>query len=215
MNMKIRNFSWVAAFAASCLLATVARAEVKIGVVDLKKVFESYWKRDQSEKTLKERASGFEKIRNQLMEDYKRANEDLRKLYDSANDQAIAAAEREKRKGEVEKKAADVREQENAIRQFNETSTKTLQELQGRLRDQVLKEILSVVDEKSKAAGYQIVFDTAAQTGNFTPSVLYTTLTGTEVDLTEAVLKELNANAPKDGGSDASKGDAKPAGDKK
>ena len=47
--------------------------------------------------------------------------------------------------------------------------------------------------------GYNLVFDVAATTVNQTPMVMYTTLTGTDADLSDLVLKQLNANAPAEG----------------
>jgi outer membrane protein len=212
--MKLGNT--IAAAVTGLLLAasTPALGDVKIAVVDLKKLFDNYYRRDQAEKQLKERAAEFDKTRGILMEEYKKANEDLKKLVESANDQAVSASERERRKGEAEKKSQDIRDQENSIRQFDNTSRQTLGEQMNRLRENVLKDIRAIIDEKSKVAGYQLVLDTAAQTVNQTPAILYTSLSGTDLDITDAVLKELNANAPKDAGDSKDTKDAKPA-DKK
>lgn len=217
MTMKFSRLFSATTLAAVLFAAAPApaRADVKIAVVDLKRVFESYWRRDQAEKQLKERAGDFDKMRAQLMEDYKKSNEELKKLVDAAGDQAVSSSERDKRKGEAEKKTVEIRDQENSIRNFDNSSRQTLQEQQNRLRESVLKDIRAVVDEKAKTGGYQLVMDVASQSANFTPIVLYTTLTGTDVDITDAVLKDLNANAPKDAGAPAA--DAKkdkPAGGK-
>ena len=67
------------------------------------------------------------------------------------------------------------------------------------MRESVLRDIRGVVEEKSRSAGFQIVLDTAATSANQTPIVLFTTLLGTESDISDAVLKQLNANAPPEG----------------
>ena len=61
------------------------------------------------------------------------------------------------------------------------------------MRDQILREIRETVVSKSKAAGYTFVMDVAADSVNQTPIVLYT---NGENDLTEELLRQLNANAP-------------------
>jgi Skp family chaperone for outer membrane proteins len=63
------------------------------------------------------------------------------------------------------------------------------------MRDNILREIREVVSAKAKSAGYTMVFDTAGQTVNMTPLILYT---NGENDITDDILKSINANAPPD-----------------
>ncbi|MBN9694001.1 MAG: OmpH family outer membrane protein [Verrucomicrobia bacterium] len=179
-------------------IAQPAQAQTKIAVVDLKKVFDGYWRTKQADAQLKERAADFEKARNGLIEDYKKSNDEFRKANESINDPAVSQEERDRRKKDVEKRLQDVREQENSIRTFDQNTRQALGEQQARMRESVLKDIRGVLDEKSKAAGYNLVFDLAATTINQTTVIMYNNLAGTESDLTEVVLKQLNANAPAD-----------------
>lgn len=188
----------VAGFAAAVFFAMAAQAQTKTAVVDLKKVFDGYWRTKQADTQLKERASDLEKARGGMVEDYKKANEDFKKILDGLNDPAASADEKEKRKKDAEKKQGEVRELETSIRTFDENSRKTIVEMQKRMRDSVLRDIRGVVEEKAKAGGYQAVLDTAAESINQTPVVVYTSLLGGADDLSEGVLKSLNANAPAD-----------------
>jgi outer membrane protein len=188
-----------------------AQSPIRIAVVDLKKVFDGYWRTKQADSQLKERAADFEKARNGLIEDYKKANEEFRTSVESAQDPALSADEREKRKKELEKKQTDLREQEASIRTFDQNSRQALADQQGRMRESVLRDIRGVVDEKARVGGFSLVLDVAATTVNQTPVVMYNTLAGTDADLSDAVLKQLNLNAP----PDAAKTDAAPAEDKK
>jgi Skp family chaperone for outer membrane proteins len=61
-----------------------------------------------------------------------------------------------------------------------------------RMRDNLLGEIRGVVNSRAKAAGFMLVFDSAAKTADLTPIVLYSTAD----DLTEPVLKQLNDSKP-------------------
>lgn len=188
----------VAGFAAAVFFAMAAQAQTKTAVVDLKKVFDGYWRTKQADTQLKERASDLEKARGGMVEDYKKANEDFKKILDGLNDPAASADEKEKRKKDAEKKQGEVRELETSIRTFDENSRKTILEMQKRMRESVLRDIRGVVEEKAKAGGYQAVLDTAAESINQTPVVVYTSLLGGADDLSEGVLKSLNANAPAD-----------------
>ena len=188
----------LAALVACGLFAVPAQAQSRIAVVDLKKVFDGYWRTRQADTQLKERAADFEKARNGLVEDYKKANEEFRGLVESAQDPALSQDERDKRKKDLEKKQTDLREQENSIRSFDQTSREELGKQQMRMRESVLKDIRGVVEERSRIGGFNLVFDVAATTVNQTPVVMYNTLAGTDADLSDAVLKQLNANAPPD-----------------
>ena len=61
------------------------------------------------------------------------------------------------------------------------------------MRDNILSEIKAAVAAQAKAAGYSLVIDAAAETANATTAVVYS---NGENDLTDAVLKRLNAGAP-------------------
>jgi len=178
---------------AALFLAAPLHAETKVGTVDLKKVFEKYWKTVQADKNLKERAGEFDKKRKEMVEEFQKANEDYKKLLDGANDQAVSAEEREKRKKSAETKLLEIREIEQSVQQFDRSARTTLAEQQRRMRDNILEEIRNIVNAKAKAGGYALIFDTAGETVNNTPVVPYS---DGKNDLTDDVLSQLNATAP-------------------
>src|SRR5262245_54729754 len=71
-------------------------ADSKIGLVDLKRVFDGYYKTKQADAQLKERVADSEKVLKGMVDDYQKSQEDYKKLIDSSNDQAVSADEREK-----------------------------------------------------------------------------------------------------------------------
>src|SRR5437868_3400835 len=78
----------------SCLvlaLAPAAQAQPKIATVDLRKIFEGYYKTKQADAQLRERGVDAEKQYKGMLDDYQKANEDYKKLVESANDQAVAS----------------------------------------------------------------------------------------------------------------------------
>jgi outer membrane protein len=190
-------------------LATSAMAQTKVAVVDMKKVFDGYWRTKEADRQLKERAADFEKARGGIVEDYKKANEEFGKLRESANDPAVSEDERNNRKKSLEKKVGELREQENSLRTFDQNMRQSIADQQLRLRESVLRDIKGVVEEKAKAGSYQLVVDTAAISANQTPIVVYTTLLGGDSDLSDGVLKQLNANAPPESAKPAEKTEEK------
>ncbi len=180
-------------------LPVVAHAQTKLAVVDMQKVFDGYWRTKQADENLKNRANDLEKARAGMVDDYKKANEEFKKILDSITDPSASNDEKEKRKQDAEKRRAEIAGIEQNVRSFDENSRKTILDQQKRMRDSVLRDIRGVVEEKAKAGGYQAVIDTAATSLNQTPIVVYTSLVGSTDDLSDAVLKALNANAPAEG----------------
>ena len=179
--------------AAILLVAAPLQAQTKIATVDLKKIFEGYWKTKQADANLKDRALDFDKKRKEMYEEYQKIADEYGKLIASANDQAVPALERDKRKQAAEKKVLEMKEIEQNVRQFDTSARATLSEQQRRMRDNVLKEIREAINLKVKTGGYTMVLDTASESVNNTPIILYSNGQG---DLTDEILTQINANAP-------------------
>lgn len=177
-----------------CLVfALSASADQKVATIDLRKVFDKYWRTIQADANLKEEAAGLEKESKAMIEQLRKNEEKYRKLVDGANDQSLSQAERDRRKKDAENELLGLREGEAKIKQYDNTARTTLAEKQRRMRDNILQEIRETVKARVKTGGYTLVVDTAAETMNGTPIVLYSA--GTD-DLTESVLSQLNINAP-------------------
>ncbi|HEY6168238.1 MAG TPA: OmpH family outer membrane protein [Verrucomicrobiae bacterium] len=190
--MTHRNILTIA-LAALLVSAGPLAAQQKIGIIDLKKTFDSYWKTKQADSNLKERAGDLDKARKGMIDDYEKANKEYKDLLDKANDQAVAAAERDKRKKSAEDKLLEIRQIEQSVQQFDRQSRTTLAEQQRRLRDNILKEVTDLVNAKAKAKGFTTVIDSAAESVNQTKILIYTS---GENDITDEIVKELNASAP-------------------
>jgi outer membrane protein len=165
----------------------------KVATVDMKKIFEGYYKTKQAEGQIKDRAAESDKVYKGMVDDYQKANDEYRKLVDSANDQTVSAEEREKRKKSAESKLMEIQEIEKSVKQFRSQTQETLANLEKRMRDNIVKEIRDLVNAKGKAGGYNLVFDTSAQTSYQTPFILYA---AGQPDLTDDIVKDLNATAP-------------------
>ena len=189
--MNLTRFALVAALLVG--LASAAHAQQKIAVLNLRTVFDGYWKTKQSDSTVKDRQTDFEKERKKMVEDYQTANDEYRKLSDSAADPAISTEERERRKKTAESKLLEIKEIEQSIQQFDRQFRTQIGDQIKRMRDNIMREIREVVNTKASAAGYTLVLDTAADSFNQTPVVLFSS---GAPDLTDDVLKQLNASAP-------------------
>lgn len=168
-------------------------AQSRIATVDLKKLFDSYYKTKQADAQLKAHGADLEKEFKAMMDDYNKDKDEYKTLTTAATDPAISEGERDKKKRAAEEKLASLKQQEDAMTKFQNQARTTIDEQRRRMRDNLLAEIRKVVDGKAKVGGFNLVIDTAAETVNGTPVALYSS---GENDLTDAVLSQLNLNAP-------------------
>jgi outer membrane protein len=198
----IRTFLLTALCSAAFALPCVA--QTRVATVDVKRLFDGYWRTKQADANLKEQGADMDKERKGFADDYTKARQDYQKLLDSASDTLISAEERDRRKAAAEKKLLEIRELEQTVQQYDRQANSTMQEKKRRMRDNILRDIREVVNSKAKAGGFSLVLDTAAESLNNSPVVLYSS---GDNDLTDAVLTQLNSTAP----ADLPKTDAKPA----
>lgn len=177
------------------LLNSPALAQQKIATVDMRKLFDDYWKTKQAEAALNDRKTELSKEDRSFLDNLQKDRDEYQKLLDAASDQAISAEERDKRKQAATDKYTEIQNSQTTIAQFERQAQATLAEQTQRMRSDIIKEITAAVTSKAKTAGYTMVLDLAGQSINQTPVVLYT---DGQNDLTAAVLAQLNAGAPID-----------------
>jgi outer membrane protein len=176
-------------------LSIPALAQTKIGTVDLRKVFDGYWKTKQAQAALTDHQAQLGKDIKSMSDDLKKGSDEYQKLLEQANNQAISNDQRDKLKLAAADKLKQLQDTKTALDQFDRQAKVTLSEQQQRMRDSLLSEIKAAVSIKAKAAGYSLVIDAAAESLNATTAVVYTS---GENDLTDMVLKQLNEGAPID-----------------
>ena len=198
MNLSLTK-TLIPSLSALCLglaltgLTPTAQAQPKVAVVNLKTVFDGYWKTKQSDVSIKDRQAEFEKERKKMVEDYQKANDEYRKMSESASDPAVSGDERDRRKKTAEGKLGEIKEIEQNIQQFDRQFRTQITDQIKRMRDNIMREIIEVVTSKAKAGAYNLVLDAAAESVSQTPVILFDS---GAPDMTEEVLTELNAKAP-------------------
>jgi outer membrane protein len=173
--------------------ASTARAEDRIATVDLREIFDGYWKTKQANEALKERGEELEAELKVLITEYETGRTEYQSLLESAADQAVSITEREKRESEANEKMKELQMEEQTIQQFRRQAAETIQEQNRRVRDNILEEVTAVITSLASKGDFTLVVDIAAETPNRTKLVLYA---NDSDDLTEAVLNQLNATAP-------------------
>jgi outer membrane protein len=185
--MKYLLGKTVLALFLTTLLTGPTFAQSRIGTIDLKKAFETYWKRKEALKTLNDEKDELEKDFKNMVDEAKKSREAYQKLVSDASDPIISSDERDKRKKLAEDKFKQVREKEDEATRFQRDAAARLEERQKRFTDTLVTEIRNVISAVAKIHSFAQVLDVSS------PTVLYT---NGENDITDEVIKQLNANAP-------------------
>lgn len=188
------------------VMHSTVEAQMRIATVDLRKLFDGYYKTKQADAALKEREADLKKELGSLREGHKKLVDDYQQLLLDVNDQAVSTEEREKRKRTAEASLKGLKESEDVIKQFVSQADASLAEQRRRMRENILEVIRTTVTARAKSAGYAIVLDSAAETPNLTPVLVYNS---GENDITSDVLAQLNADAPRESASSPQKPDPK------
>ena len=194
---KYLIFPLAAVFALALVPGTVSAQSVtiRIGTVDMKKVFESYYKTKDAESKINEARNNAKKELEDRMDQAKKLLEEVKKLdEDIARPELGKEAKDQKTKVRGEK-AGELQTMDREIREFQSSREKQLQEQSVRMRGGIVDEINKVVSDKVKADGYDIVFDKSGPSLNGVPILLYAK---ESYDFTTDVVTALNKNKGKE-----------------
>lgn len=177
---------------AAILMAVVvsADAQSKVASVDMKKLFNGYYKTKMAQTALEKKKADLSKEIKDMVAGLDKAKLEYKQLLDQANDQAIAADEREKRKQSATEKAREVNSSQVAIEQFQRQAESQLADQSQRMSANLVADISKTIADKAKAGNYTAVINSAN-----TEAVVYVSA---DSDLTTAVLTQLNVGAPID-----------------
>ncbi|MDP1592057.1 MAG: OmpH family outer membrane protein [Prosthecobacter sp.] len=192
------------AFIALSLAATVTlqAADLKIGVLDMSKVFQEFHKTKSAAEKYK---GNYEKAAQEMQERqavYKNLATEAQKLQKIAQDPIITPEQRNKHAAELGEKVKEIRSMEMEMQEFAERRQTQLKQEDMQIRKGLYEEILVVVRDKSKEEGFDIVFDKTGVSLSTIPVILHVK-EGAATDMTDQLIVELNKNAPPPGAEPA------------
>jgi Skp family chaperone for outer membrane proteins len=187
----------VAALAVTAALWAPAAAlaqSTKIGAVDMRKLYEDFYKTKVAQKSFDESVAAYRRDYQQRVNDYNKLNEDYQKVREEANNPALTQEKRDQKAKQVQDKVLELRKSLEALKEFEQNSQQYLNDLRRRQNDAILKEILEAVRKKGRDGAYTVIVDSSGfGTVAAVPMAVYA---DEKLDFTDVILKELNANAP-------------------
>lgn len=182
--------------------ATVQAADLKIGVIDMSKVFQEFHKTKEAADKYK---ANYEKAGLEMKERqdaYKNLAAEAAKKQKMTQDPILTPEQRNKHAAELGEMVKEIRSMEMEMQEFVDRRQGQLKQEDMQIRKGLYEEILVVVRDKAKADAYDFVFDKTGVSLSTVP-VLIHVKEGAATDLTDQVIVELNKNAPPPGAAPA------------
>lgn len=176
--------------------ATSASAQaLKIGTVDMKRIFDSYYKTKDAESRINEARNAAKKELEDRMDIYKKAIEEVKKLDEDINKPELSKDAKDQKAKLRSEKAAELQNMDREIREFQQSREKQLQEQSVRMRAGIVEDINKIVTDKVKAENFDLVVDKSGPSLNGVPIVLYAR---DGYDFTDTVISALNKTRGKE-----------------
>jgi outer membrane protein len=196
----MKNLRLIIVIAVSLLWVGVASAQtqLKIASVDLKKLFNGYYKTKLAEDLLDKDQADARKGLRELADNIDKAQTDYKQLLGQEDDPAISSDARDKIKQSVDDKAQQITSLKADYERELREADATLSDKKQRMMTNLFNEIQKAVSDKARLGGYTLVVDSASS-----EAVVYVS---PDTDITASVLSQLNAGAPVDVSAPASTG---------
>ncbi len=188
------KFLLPAAMAATATLAFTpsARADVKVGILDMNGIFTQYHRTKDAESKLNDARATAKTELDGRLETLKKAMDEINKLNVDLEKPELSKDAKEKAAKARDQKIAEARNLDREIAEFRGTRERQLQEQFIRMRKDIIDDIMKVVNEQIKNAGYDIVLDKSGMSMGQVPVVIYSKA---ELDFSKAIIEALNKGA--------------------
>jgi outer membrane protein len=180
---------------------STSHAQVKIGTVDMNKIFSSYYKTKDAETRINEARAQAKQELDDRMDAYKKNLDAINKLNDDIQKPELSAEAKAAKTKERDDKIQETKNMERDINDFRTQREKQLQEQAVRMRNGIVDEITKLVLEKVKTENYDLVMDRSGLSLNGVPILIFAK---EGLDFSDEIVVQLNKTKPKDSDTGAS-----------
>lgn len=210
MNKSFTRLTGLFAASLVTLVAAPAAraADMKVGTVDMNKVFQSYYKTKDAENKINEQLAAFQSEFNSRQELYRKSLEDIQEMNKKMEDKAVAQAKKDDLAKQREGKIQENQQMGRELESFQRTRAKQIDEQRARERNRIVEEIMDVVKKKVGADNFDLVFDKGGLSFSQVPVVLFSR---DNWEFSEDIIRTLNKNRPAESAAPAATSGATPA----
>lgn len=174
--------------------ASLAHAQsVSIATVNMERLYRDYYKTREAEEKIQSSVEKAQEQSNELIQEGQDLVAEYRAILERAENPALTEEAKAAARNEAAAKLEEIQTKEREVQQFQVNTQRQLQQRRRTHRDLMLDEIRAVVSQLARARKATLVFDTSGANAVGVPAVLYA---DSSWDMTDAVLKEINKDAP-------------------
>lgn len=181
------------AFAICCSFMLTA-AELRIAVVDLDRIFNSYYKSRIAEDFLNQQAEAARTYMSQMNSQLESLRAEARRLGTNALNPALSDQARKKAADDAEAAVAKVKAKETEISLYANERRREFLRLQQEKRNEIVKDIRIEIKRRAAVGNYAFVLDVSGKSTTGLPTVL---IYPGKNDISDEVIRELNRSAAK------------------
>jgi Skp family chaperone for outer membrane proteins len=168
---------------------SVQAADLKVGTIDMKAVFDGYYKTKDAEAKINEARTQAKKELDERLDIFNKAQEEARKLNDEANKPELSEKAKAEKSKALNEKLQALGTLQREVQEFQQTRERQLSEQSVRSRNALLEDLNKVIADKVKAASYDLVIDKSGQSLNAVGILVYSK---DSFDFTSDVIAEVN-----------------------
>lgn len=184
-----RIVSLLVAAVGTLAFSASAQAQLKVGTIDMKQVFDTYYKTKEAEGKINEARTQAKKELDERLDTFNKAQEEAKKLNEEANKPELTEKAKAEKSKSLNEKLQALGSLQREIQEFQQSRERQLSEQSVRSRNALLEEINKVIEAKVKAGGYDLVLDKSGQSLNAVGVLIHSK---ESFDFTSDIVSELN-----------------------
>lgn len=178
-----------------CFICSALSAdEMKIGVVDMERLFKDFYKTKIANARLKKQAETYKAYADKLAQSQLALQEEFKSLRDASQNIAYSETERESKRLAAQDKYRQLKSKEMELEQYQREKRMQIRDMEAKMRKELITEIRKSIAKYAKENNFTLILDSSGKTLNNIPSVIYFK---TEMDITDIILEIINKGAKK------------------
>jgi len=194
MFSKISHSLLILFFSTFLGASELTHAEMKIGTVDMNRVFTEYTKTNEVKAKYTASEQVIEKELNDRAADLKNKMTEINQLTTAIEKSDLPKQELDVKRKECEEKIEKARTLDRELVEYRSAKQKKLQDEFLGMRQGIIDDIMKVINDQTKARGFDMVLDKSGLSAGAVPVVL---VAKPDLDISNEVLAVLNKKASK------------------
>ncbi len=167
----------------------ILSVEAKVGFVNLKEIFEGFYKTELAQDQINQQVEEVSFERELRLDDIKIIREEIESLRSESRDENLSEEARKNKRLQLEDRLIEMQEVQKDLSNYEILRKKQIEEQNKRMQKGLLDEIQSEIVKYGEENGYDLIIDRSAKSTLGTEIVLFS---GFRTDLSAPILERLN-----------------------